>query len=171
MNLFDFALKMEQEAADFYQKLSNAASDKGYRQFFADLASDHEERLRFIETVRAADRPVENSSMQVGENVCNPFRTVSAESGLSEDRDGGLEEAYRYALELEKAEVDCFRGMLNRTRSDREKRLLQTITEEEDRHVEDFRSVYDFINAPNQYLAWGEFSNLAEFHQFGRHVD
>jgi hypothetical protein len=28
-----------------------------------------------------------------------------------------------------------------------------------------------FANAPNQYLAWGEFSNLEEFRQFGREVD
>ena len=171
MNLFDFALQMEQEAADFYQKLSRAATDRGYRQFFADLASDHEERLRFIETMRAEDRPMDNSSIQVGEDMCNPWQTVAAGSAMTDDKDRGLEEAYRYALELETAEMHCFRDMLASSRSERAKHLLQTIAEEENRRVEDFRNVYDFINAPNQYLAWAEFSNLTEFHQFGRDVD
>jgi hypothetical protein len=27
------------------------------------------------------------------------------------------------------------------------------------------------VNAPNQYLAWREFSNLDEFRNFGRDVD
>ena len=79
--------------------------------------------------------------------------------------------SYRYALELEEAEVHCYQNMLEKIRAKGMKNLLRTIVEEENRHVEDFRSVYDFINAPNQYLAWGEFSNLAEFHQFGRNVD
>jgi hypothetical protein len=33
------------------------------------------------------------------------------------------------------------------------------------------QNIYDFVNAPTQYLAWGEFSNLDEFRQFGRDLD
>jgi hypothetical protein len=69
------------------------------------------------------------------------------------------------------AEVHCFQTMLKKTDSGKMKHMLQAIAEEENRHVEDFQSVYDFINAPNQYLAWGEFNNIDEFHQFGRDVD
>lgn len=32
-------------------------------------------------------------------------------------------------------------------------------------------NVFDFANAPSEYLAWGEFCNLEEFRQFGRDVD
>lgn len=171
MNLFDFALQMERDAADFYQKLSQAASDRGYRRFFADLASDHEERLRFIEAVRSDDQRTEGASWQVVDEVCSPWRVTPERSAAVEGPDGGLAAAYRYALELETAEVHCFRSMLAKTRSRKAKNMLQKIAEEEHRHVEDVRSVYDFINAPNQYLASSEFSNLDEFHQFGRHVD
>lgn len=171
MNLFDFALQMERDAADFYQKLSQAASDQGYRRFFADLASDHEERLRFIESVRSDDQRTDGASWQVVDEVCSPWRVTPEQPAEVEGPDGGLAEAYRYALELETAEVHCFSSMLAKTDSDKVKKTLQKIAEEEHRHVEDFRNVYDFINAPNQYLAAGEFSNLDEFHQFGRNVD
>jgi rubrerythrin len=90
---------------------------------------------------------------------------------MMDEPEGGLESAYRYALELETAEVHCFRNMLEKTDSGKMKHMLQVIAEEENRHVEDFQNVYDFINAPNQYLASSEFSNLDEFHNFGRHVD
>jgi len=30
--------------------------------------------------------------------------------------------------------------------------------------------LYEFVNAPNEYLANAEFGNLDEFHQFGRQI-
>jgi rubrerythrin len=171
MNLFDFALQMEQEAMEFYQKLSRSASDPGFKRFFDDLSSDHKERHRFIQGMSSAEGTAEDSSCQISDQNCSPWRTVSASNSMMDEPEGGLESAYRYALELETAEVHCFRNMLEKTDSGKMKHMLQVIAEEENRHVEDFQNVYDFINAPNQYLASSEFSNLDEFHNFGRHVD
>lgn len=171
MNLFDFALQMEQDATEFYQKLSRSALDPGYKRFFADLASDHKERLGFIQSMSSTGETPEDSSGQINDENCSPWRTVSIKDAVADETDGGLEKAYRFALDLETAEVRCFRNMLEKTDSGKMKHMLQVITEEENRHVEGFQSVYDFINAPNQYLATSEFSNLEEFHQFGRDVD
>ncbi|OEU56099.1 MAG: hypothetical protein BA871_07210 [Desulfuromonadales bacterium C00003096] len=171
MNLFDFALQMEQDATEFYQKLSRSASNFGYKRFFADLASDHKERYRFIESMSSVEGTADEASCQVTDENCSTWRMVCTRSAVADEPIGGLENAYRYALELETAEVHCFQNMLEKTRFGKMKTMLQVIAEEENRHVEDFQSVYDFINAPNQYLATGEFSNLDEFHQFGRDVD
>jgi rubrerythrin len=171
MRLFDFALQMEREAADFYKRLSRASSREGYKRFFADLASDHEERLRYIKSMRSVARSSSEQLRQDFDGVRSPWRTVSQKDALAEEPAGGLEKAYQYALELEAAEIHCYRDMLKKARSGEMKNLVREIVEEENRHFETFREVYDFINAPNQYLASGEFSNLTEFHQFGRDVD
>jgi rubrerythrin len=171
MNLFDFALQMEQDATEFYLKLSNSTSEPGYKRFFADLASDHIERYRFIESMTSGEGTGDEKSFPVMDENCSPWRMVSIKDAVADEADGGLENAYRFALKLETAEIHCFRNMLEQTRSGKMKKYLKVIAEEETRHVEDFQSVYDFINAPNQYLAYGEFSNLSEFHQFGRDVD
>lgn len=34
-----------------------------------------------------------------------------------------------------------------------------------------WKTIFQFVNAPNQSLAWGEFSNVVKFRQFGRDVD
>ncbi len=171
MNLFNFALQMEQDATEFYQKQSRSASDMRYKRLFADLASDHKERLGFIQSMSSVEETTEDSSDQVMAENCSPWRMVSAKSAVTDENGGGLEQAYRDALALETAEVQCFQNMLGKTRSGTMKKILQIIAEEENRHVENFQSVYDFINAPNQYLATSEFSNMEEFHQFGRDVD
>jgi rubrerythrin len=167
MRLFDFALQMEREAADFYKRLSRASSREGYKRFFADLASDHEERLRYIKSMRSVARSSAEELRQDFTGVRSPWRMVSEKDALVEE----FEKAYQYALELEAAEIHCYRDMLEKARTGKMKNLVREIVEEENRHFETFREVYDFINAPNQYLASGEFSNLAEFHQFGRDVD
>ncbi|HXV21623.1 MAG TPA: hypothetical protein VD811_11625 [Desulfuromonadales bacterium] len=46
--------------------------------------------------------------------------------------------------------------------------LFRRIASEERRELESLRKLYDFVDAPNEYLARGEFSNLNEFHNFGR---
>ena len=51
------------------------------------------------------------------------------------------------------------------------KSLLLKIAAEEHKHFNILENLFNFINAPNQQLAWAEFSNLDEFRQFGRDLD
>lgn len=48
------------------------------------------------------------------------------------------------------------------------KRMLLRIAAMERHELNDLEQLFDFVNAPNESLEWGEFSNLDEFHNFGR---
>jgi rubrerythrin len=169
MNIFDFALQMEKEATDFYAGLSRQVAGKGPQQIFADLASDHAERRRYLESVRIAFGSTSGLNSQDLEEGVSPWHGLPQETAMAADFDD--EAAYRFALKLEEMEARCYEDLLLGSRAREAKSVLRRITEEESRHLERIRDLYDFINAPNQYLAWGEFSNLEEFHQFGRDVD
>ena len=41
--------------------------------------------------------------------------------------------------------------------------LLLKIVNEEKKHYNIMENLYDFVLAPQNYLAWGEFSNLKEY--------
>jgi len=41
--------------------------------------------------------------------------------------------------------------------------LLLKIANEEKKHYNIMENLYDFVLAPQNFLAWGEFSNLKEF--------
>ena len=51
------------------------------------------------------------------------------------------------------------------------KALLLKVAGEEHKHYNVLENIYNFVNAPNQHMVWGEFSNLDEFRQFGRDTD
>jgi rubrerythrin len=85
---------------------------------------------------------------------------------------GGTDDlaAYRYAMKLE---ADSFRLYEDAAAKEAEteiRGLLLKVAEEERKHFSILENIFHFVNAPNQYLAWGEFSNLEEFRQFGRNT-
>ena len=49
--------------------------------------------------------------------------------------------------------------------------MLRWLAAFERHELNEIEKLYDFANAPNCSLEWGEFSNLDEFHAFGRDVD
>jgi len=80
-------------------------------------------------------------------------------------------EAYKRAMKLEADSFRLYEEAAGKEEDPAVKKLLLKIASEEHKHFDILENVYHFINAPNQYLAWGEFSNLDEFHQFGRDID
>jgi hypothetical protein len=169
MNIFEFALQMETEASEVYADLARKVVEKGPKRIFTDLASDHMDRRRSIERMRAACGKSSGLNRQNLEEGAIPWHRQPPGIAMMADVDD--EEAYRLALKLEEEEFHCYEELLEHSRAKEAKRILQQITEEEGRLLDQYRELYDFINAPNQYLAWGEFSNLDEYHQFGRDVD
>ena len=80
-------------------------------------------------------------------------------------------EGYRYAMKVEADSFRLYEDAAQKERNPDVKNLLLRIAGEERKHFSILQNILDFVNAPNQYLAWGEFSNIDEFRQFGRDVD
>jgi rubrerythrin len=74
-------------------------------------------------------------------------------------------------MKLEADGVRFYEDAARREEDAELKELLLRLAEEERRHFNVVENVYRYVNAPNEYLAWAEFSNLDEFHAFGRDVD
>jgi rubrerythrin len=73
-------------------------------------------------------------------------------------------------MELESTTADFYVELKRLASSSPMRSLLQQMIDQEQQDctmVEDF---YEFVNAPNEYLANAEFSNLDEFYQFGRQI-
>ncbi|BCR04116.1 ferritin [Desulfuromonas versatilis] len=167
MNVFDFAMDVERSGMKYYRRLANKTENKGIRRIFSMMAKDEEMLLRRFQAMRGR---VQNTTMEdsrVLDYAANIFE------GLLDDNDALRMEtdldAYNYVLEVEKAICQLYRDAAEREKNDEVRGLLRKIGAEEHRELESLEKIYDFVNAPNEYLAWGEFSNLDEFHNFGRY--
>ena len=80
-------------------------------------------------------------------------------------------EAYQLALEAERKIVGQYREVLDKVGDPALKRSLLRVLALDKQELEELERLHDFVNAPTDALEWGEFSNLDEYHNFGRYTD
>jgi len=172
MNVYDYAVKMEEDGKAFYERLAREADNPGLTTIFNRLARDEQRHLEIFQGLKAQAQAATLEETTVLEDTRNVFEEMVAEQ---QDKGGtavtGDLEGYRYAMRIEAESYRLYEDAARRESNEQIKRLLLQIAEEEHRHFMVVENIYQFVNAPNQYLAWGEFSNLDEFRNFGRDTD
>jgi len=161
MNVFDFAMRMEMDGKAHYEKLAAGTPLVGLKKIFGMLAADE---LKHFETIQAM-KSGSNDSM-AGSPALDEARNVF--QGLMDDRTplGGLKkdlDGYRHAMKIEADSVKLYEDMAKKENRENIVLLLLKIANEEKKHYNIMENLYDFVLAPDNYLAWGEFSNLKEF--------
>jgi rubrerythrin len=161
MNVFEFALKMEIDGKAHYEELAAGTTVTGLKNIFLRLAADEQKHYDTFVAIRDKATVVMTDSTVIDEakNVFQGLMTdKSVVGGLGKDLDG-----YRYAMKIEADSVRLYEDMATKEASPETTRLIRRIADEEKKHFNIMENLYDFVLAPQNYLAWGEFSNLKEF--------
>jgi rubrerythrin len=104
------------------------------------------------------------------EDVKNIFEELPGDADPLQGEETDLA-AYRHAMKIEADSFRLYEETAEKESDPETRKLLLRIADEEHKHFTIMENIFHFVNAPSQYLAWGEFSNLEEFRQFGRDVD
>ena len=169
MNVYDFAMKMELDGKAYYEQLAAATKVTGLRNIFLGIAEDEQKHYEIFQALKNQEAPAMTESTAL-ENARNVFEKLIAEKPVAGPTGDDLA-GYRHAMKLEAESFRFYEEVAIHTPDPGIKQLLSRIAGEERKHFNILRNVFDFVNAPNQYLAWAEFSNLDEFRNFGRDVD
>ena len=170
MSVFDYAMKMEIDGKAYYEKLARQTSLAGLRTIFTRLAEDeqkHYEIFRALQAGSKAPAMPESTALAEARNIFAEWLKDAGSAAGSEDDLA----AYRQAMKLEADSFRLYEDAAAKEAVPGVRSLLLKIAGEEHKHFNILENIFHFVNAPNQYLAWGEFSNLDEFRQFGRQVD
>lgn len=168
MKIIDFARAIDRSGQHYYEDLAEKAGHIGPQRIFKMLANDEETllvRLQRIEERMGAGAAVDSTALNGRVNVFQRLQRRQRPV-VTDDVD-----AYRLALEAERAVLGQYEQALAAETEPEARRLLQRIADQERNELEAIEQLYAYTSAPQQYLAWGEFSNLSEFHNFGRDVD
>lgn len=168
MNIFNFAIKMERDGKVFYEKLAKSTTLPGLQTIFSRLAEDEQKHCDIFLALQGGKENVamaDSTALELSKNV---FASLPKDAGTTVK--GDLE-SYRYAMQLEADSFRLYEDAAKQEKQEKAKELLLKIAGEEHKHFQILENIYAFVNAPNQYLAWGEFSNLGEFRNFGRKTD
>lgn len=167
MNVFDFAMEMEDNGFVYYTKLAGAATLPGLKTIFTSLAEDERKHFEALRNLKAGNQAKAIPAAESLETAQNVFTLLPRDHEALKEMKSVLD-AYKHAMKLE---ADSFRFYEEAAAKESDadvKALLLQIAKEEHEHFNILENVYSFVNAPNQHLEWAEFSNLGDFRQFGR---
>lgn len=168
MNIFDFAIRMEQDGKAYYEELAKNSTLPGLRTIFTRLAEDEQKHYDIFQALKNGGKGLamaESTALEFSRNV---FATLPKDAGTAVKDDLA---SYRHAMQLEAESFRLYEDAARKEQGGAAKELLLKIAAEEHKHFQILENIFAFVNAPNQYLAWGEFSNLEEFRNFGRKTD
>jgi len=160
MNVFDFAMEMEMDGKGYYEKLAAETPVVGLKNIFLSLAQDEQKHYDIVKELKsgATGAMAETTVLEDAKNV---FQNLMAQRSVvatwKKDLDG-----YEHAMKIEAESVKFYEGMVRKEQNEVTAKLLQKIANEEKKHFEIMENLYDFVLAPQNYLAWGEFS-IKEF--------
>ena len=160
MNIFDFAMKMELDGKTYYEKLAAETSVSGLKSILISLAADEQKHYEIILAIKTGT-DLKMADSTVLEKAKNLFEVLMGDknivASLSKSLDG-----YLHARNIEANSVKLYEDMAKQEDNQDTVQLLLRIANEEKKHFNVLDNLYDLVLAPQNFLAWGEFSNLKE---------
>jgi rubrerythrin len=161
MNIFDCAIKMEEDAREYYEKLANTVAIPEMKNLFSILAKAEMEHRDALVKMKGCSDPQNTQFSDLREAACI-FKPLLAKrdliAELKEDPD-----AYMHALKHEEDGVRFYEELAAKAQNEATREILLKIAKEESKHLNIVENIYSFVESPRTYLAWGEFSNLNEY--------
>jgi len=161
MNVFDFAMKMELDGKAYYEKLAAESSVSGLKSIFTSLAADEQKHYDIILAIKTGTNP-KMADSTVLEKAKNLFEEMAADRTMAGSLHKSLD-GYQHARKIEADSVRFYEDMAKKEDNPETVQLLLRLANEEKKHFNIMDNLYDYVLAPQNYLAWGEFSNLKEF--------
>lgn len=160
MNVFDFALQMEEDGRIFYEKLAVKTDVPELKIIFRLLAEEEREHGEFFKAMKNGE-DIARSDTKVLQKAKNAFHKMLQKKNsldiLKGDPDG-----YRHSIKVEEDCIRLYEDMAKKEKNEYIAGLLLKIAKEEWNHLTIMENIFDFVESPRTFLAWGEFSNLKE---------
>lgn len=160
MNILDFAMKMELDGKAYYEKLAAETTVAGLKSIFTNLAADEQKHYETIQAIKTGTTP-KMADSTVLEKAKNLFEGLAADKNIVGSLNTSLD-GYQYARKIEADSVKLYEDMATKEQNPDTVQLLLRIANEEKKHFNIMDNLYDYTLAPQNFLAWGEFSNLKE---------
>lgn len=161
MNIFDYAIKMEEDTRIFYEKLAMTSVISELKNLFTLLAeSEQEHHTALIEMKKNVDsQKVQFKDLQAAACLFKPLlakRDLMAEMVEKTD-------LYLQIVKGEEDGVRFYEDLAAQAKDEATRKVLLMIADEERKHLNIVMNIYSFVESPKNFLAWGEFSNLKEY--------
>ncbi|HEY5997442.1 MAG TPA: ferritin family protein [Candidatus Deferrimicrobiaceae bacterium] len=160
MNVFEYAMKMELDGKAYYEKLALETENAGLKTILTNLAADEQKHYETFKALKGGMSAQVAESWTL-ENNKNLFERLIADKAASATLVKSLD-GYRHGMENEAESAKFYEDAAKKEGNAEVATLLLRIAAEERDHYRILENLYQYTLAPENFLAWGEFSNLKE---------
>lgn len=161
MNVFDCAIKMEEDAKVCYQDLASSAASQELKNLFTMLAQAEQEHHDALVRMKGNAEAGKSEFKALQDAACL-FKPLLTKRQLMAELKGDPD-AYRFVVEQEQKGVEFYEELAAKATDAGTGRILLKIADEERKHLSIVENIYAFVESPKTFLASGEFSNLKEY--------
>lgn len=158
MNVFDYALKVELQGKAAYEKAAAECTDRGLKGILLGMAADEQKHYEVIKQLKEGYDRVEVPASGVLSGARTYFEQAAEKGGLTFSANQGR--VWRSLLSAEQEAEKFYREKAAETENKHEREVLLQIAGEERQHARLIQGMVDFVAAPDQWLASGEWDRL-----------
>jgi rubrerythrin len=160
MNIYDFAMKMEQDGEAFYRDMAAQTADAGVTSIFNALANDEVKHYNIVKQMKDGAAAPEMDDTAVLANAQNIFSQMK---GQTLDTTGPQVDVYRQAQELERKSEDFYREKADEVSQETHRALFLRIAREENKHFFLLDHMIEYVNRPQTWIEDAEFNHLEAY--------
>lgn len=161
MNIFEYALKMEEESKDFYARLAQGTANVGLKTIFNMLALEEEKHCDIIK-----EKKIRLPQKEYDTDVLSDAKIVFEQISKSDENfDSWVDqiEAYKKSQEIEKKSRDFYLQKADEVDDRCHERIFRVLAEEEKKHYFLLQNIIDFVSRPKIWLENAEWNHLDEY--------
>ena len=163
MNVFEHAMKMEQDGRAFYLEHAGKTSNAALKRVLEELADDELKHYNIFKAMHAREKAEykESEKTTIVKTVKNVFEEMKSQNqNFAFPPDA--RHVWEIAREVEKKSEAFYRDKAKEMTDNNQKQIWNRIADEEHRHWNTIEQVIQFLDRPKQWLADAEWNSLEE---------
>jgi len=153
------AIKMETDAMQFYREAASKTSHPLGKNLFEGFVVDEARHLSMLQSIMD-DQNLEVRVVHPKQDIKTVFSELKDEMMQRVTATTDEKEAIKIALEFEKEGYDFYEKAAREASGDKEKRLFEVLTVEEQRHYELLNNTNSFLQDTGEWFMWEEHGML-----------
>jgi len=162
MDVLDFAMQMEIDGRDYYQKNAEATDNPHLKQIFEKLAEEEHRHLQVFKKMKEGAEASPDDLAPKGETVGlfkNVFQQM-VDAGKEQLEGETKTDVWKDAREVEIKSEKMYRESAEKASDENKKDMLNRIADEEQNHIYLIDNMIQFLADPQAFVASQDYKNF-----------
>jgi rubrerythrin len=163
MNVFEHAMKMEQDGRAFYLEHAAKITEPSLKRILEELADDEQKHYNLFKAMNDQHKAIYGTAdmttiFSTARNAFEELRDQNRDFSFPKE----ARKAWEVAADVEKKSEAFYREKAREMTDESQKQLWNAIADEEHRHWNTIEHVIQFLDRPKQWLADAEWTALED---------